>query len=214
MGRTLGMFGFLLALGLGVAGTLLVVQRRPAVGATEPGPREGGDLRDVRAALARIEAALERLAVRPRGGAPGPASAPVSARAPLPVDPAQLDSGDAGADVAALEALVRDLRTVLDQHVQDERAWRARQQTLGELKSERGEADWKALDALSADWHRDPEEAKRSVKLLGFRDVLARYGTPTEIWRNDGGAHWVYQRGVDELYFRFNDGFVTVLGVK
>ena len=214
MTRALGILSVLLGLGLAVALTLLFLRENPGVRAGAPPVVEATDPR-LLAALERIEAALARLegrTVRPAPGALGsdPADAAVAAVA----DDGRFELSATPEELIRIELLVQEMHDVLDEHVVAARAWRERNQSLGELKASEDGPDWKALDDLMDQWHRDESEAKQAVKLLAFRDVLTRYGTPTEIWSNEGGAHWVYQRGVDEVYFRFNDGFVTVLGVK
>ena len=68
----------------------------------------------------------------------------------------------------------------------------------------------------------DERAARARTVLLGYRDVLERYGTPTEIWGERGELNWLYARGRDpvsdawqeEVWFQFVDGFVVQLGVK
>ena len=93
---------------------------------------------------------------------------------------------------------------------------------LGALEQRRPAEDWEALEALIHAWNVDERAARARTVLLGYRDVLERYGTPTEIWGERGELNWLYARGRDpvsdawqeEVWFQFVDGFVVQLGVK
>jgi len=211
--RTLGIVSILLALALAVVVTLWILDGESPMSEEGAAPSAGApaDPR-VLAALERIERALQRLAERSGRDVPDPA--PGRESDVVRPEPARSEVEEPFPELQRLERRVQELHDVLDEHVTDSRSWRERNRSLGELKASEDGADWTALDELIAQWLRSKDEAKKAVQLLTFRDVLARYGTPTEIWRNEDGAHWVYQRGVDEVYLRFNDGFVTVLGVK
>ena len=93
---------------------------------------------------------------------------------------------------------------------------------LAQLKEAQPEPSWDALQALIHQWNLDEEEARRSTQLLGYREVLGRFGTPTELWGSREELNWLYGQGRDpftgewqlEVWFQFVDGFVVQLGVK
>ena len=90
------------------------------------------------------------------------------------------------------------------------------------LREEHPEPDWQTLDSLVAQWNRDEDSARGETLLLGYRDVIRRFGTPDEVWGTGEDLNWLYVDGIDpvsgetvrEVWFQFVDGFVVQLGVK
>ncbi len=152
-----------------------------------------------------VEAALRRLE------AATAASDPNAARQPL-VEPATL--AQLGAAVERLEAAIELLRANAKASVAapDPNA----------LVAAHPEPDWEALWELMDLWRVDEKAALQRVQLLDQEALLRTFGSPTELWGNEKGVHWMYGEGFDpvdeiyrqEVYMRLNEGVVTVLGVK
>lgn len=147
--------------------------------------------------LDRIERALAELRERPS-----------DERRPIGADPGTAD------ELARLRATVDELARAVE-------ASREGPSELVARKDANPEPDWRALGELIAEWQLDEEAAAGRVRLMSPEDVVAAYGSPTETWSNERGTHWIYGRGRDavtdeyleEVYLRFQDGYVTLLGV-
>jgi hypothetical protein len=118
--------------------------------------------------------------------------------------------------VPALE----ELRAALEAHLAEDRE--LARGGLGELKERYPEENWPALRELIHAWNLDEEETRRDVLLLGYREVLERYGAPTTSWGGEQGIDWLYYDAVDpvtgetstEVWVHFADGLVTDMGIK
>jgi len=133
----------------------------------------------------------------------------------------------AGADPALDPDAGDRLDELIDRLASLDAAMRAREEGADEpvglntLRERHPTIQWGALQALIDQWHVDPEEAQRSTRLLSDRDLLRRYGSPNALWSNAAGLHWFYRDGEDplagtfatEVYFRLEDGYVTMLGI-
>lgn len=186
----------------------------------------------------------------PRGG-PGGGRTALAAR-PAGLDPAPVlealariegllaDGGRAGAsestpreDAAlaqrldAIQRSVEELRGAIAQAQAERFATEAAtaDSSGGELfalREEHPEPNWQALDSLVAQWNRDEEAARDETLLLGYRDVIRRFGKPDQVWGTGASLNWLYVDGIDpvsgetvrEVWFQFVDGFVVQLGVK
>ncbi len=224
----------LFAFAAGSATTWWVVSRDapPGVELASPAGEEGGaplrshasgfadaedlDLQRVLASLQRIEERLDRLerAAERAVAEPERGFEPVE-----PVEP--VDAGDAASEQLAAAILrLENLERALTEEVTRRKA--SAEPGLAEVKAEHPEEKWAALNDFMADWSRDEKAATDDLRLLSYRDVLTRFGSPTEMWSNERGTHWTYGRGHDavnggyqrEVYVRFEDGLVTTLGVK
>jgi hypothetical protein len=72
----------------------------------------------------------------------------------------------------------------------------------------------KALELLRQQHVRDARGASRTHRLLGYREVLERFGGPTSVYGEDGGVVFLYTYGdhaehAVELSFTFCDGLVV-----
>lgn len=122
-------------------------------------------------------------------------------------------------DLTALIASLSQLREDLALQIEENRERSAR--TLADLKKEHPEIKWTNLQALIDLWHVDQQKALEDARLLSMEDVIERYGSPTELWSNEKGTNWIYGEGEDpeggystEVWLCFQDGLVTMLGVK
>ncbi|MCP3916652.1 MAG: hypothetical protein GY711_13940 [bacterium] len=173
----------------------------PTTGRGDP-PRSraaGVDLDPLEARLARIEDALAALA--------GAERAPVT-RGSVPAEHRDL--------VARLDAL----QTALDAHVRAIGEVTQNARSLSSLRSENPDAKWPALRDVIEVWRKDEDAANRVTTMMSKNEVVAKYGAPTAHWVNNGGAHWMYGEGqngaglyLTEVYFRFQEGYVTEFGV-
>ena len=71
-----------------------------------------------------------------------------------------------------------------------------------------------ALELLRQQHVRDAREAMRTHRLLGYREVLDRFGGPTRVYGRDGGVVFLYTYGdhaehAVEVSFTFCDGLVV-----
>ncbi len=163
-------------------------------------PTSPADLRAVLAALERLDARLGHLE--------SAAARQPDARAPA-------------TELAEVAARLREVERLLA--LQGERLVElAPDAGLAELARERGEADWESLEEFRRRFRGDDSGATGELRLLGYRDVIDRFGAPTESWSNERGTHWIYGDGHDaaeggyqrEVYVRFQDGLVTLAGAK
>ena len=203
------------ALGAGLAWTLATRSApRPAAGPVDPGAgRQATPWDELLAALTRIEARLD-----------------VPPPAPQPAPDAEADVEEpARAVLAALDELRAELaragtlapRPWWDGFAETETAFHGGYDLLP-LKEQQPEPNWTNLRELIALWNRDEPSARQSTLLLGYRDVLERFGTPTEVWAGEKGLNWSYVDGLDpftgeaqlEVWLQFHDGFATELGIK
>lgn len=97
-----------------------------------------------------------------------------------------------------------------------------RQASLDELKEEKIEVDWAEYRNYISDWEADAETAEESLKFKSDRDLMRRFGPPTEVWSNEKGTHWIYGENYNELtekyeteiFLRLRDGYVTLVSVE
>lgn len=74
--------------------------------------------------------------------------------------------------------------------------------------------NWSELSALIELHRQDVDAARRSVQMLTVKEVVARFGFPSEVGASDAGFYWSYQRkdGKGEpngyVLFTFTDGYV------
>ncbi len=204
-----------------LAGALVawVLTTRPTGdGSASEAPRqaaapEGEDLREtlaaMRSALERLDARLSALELAPAA----PPSPRADARRPVPAIEAER--------LAELTAAVDELRRAVEAGLPAGVELRDPEPTLEELRAQHPVTDWNAVHGLIDLWSADPAAARQDTMLLSQRDLLKRFGTPTELWGGDGVLNWFYQEGYDaaaetylvEVYFRLNDGYVTLLNV-
>ena len=206
--------------GIGVHWFVGALQPRPSPdrsgSAAAPRPPSGAEageaaldaaLVDIRMSLGRIE---ERLA--------GLEAAREDRRQPVGEEVA----AGAGEQVAELTGLVRTLEEELRAQRAAADSDESRKKRLERLRAENPETDWPAVYEVIADWGVDEEATARRLKLLSDETLLERFGSPTEMWGNAQGVHWVYGDGYDEaakeyateLYLLVVDGTVTTAGVK
>ncbi len=122
-------------------------------------------------------------------------------------------------DLTTLISSLSELRQELALQIEENRERNAR--TLAELKEKHPDVKWTNLQALIDQWHVDEGKALEDARLLSMEDVIERYGSPTELWSNEKGTNWIYGEGEDpeggyetEVWLCFQDGLVTMLGVK
>lgn len=89
------------------------------------------------------------------------------------------------------------------------------------IRSDKRHADWTAWEEVIAAWRRSPEEARKLVKLLTSDELIDRFGPPTDVWANQLGLTWQYEREhpldpglTQEIILRLPDGFVAQLAVR
>ncbi len=89
------------------------------------------------------------------------------------------------------------------------------------IRSDKRHVDWTAWEDVIATWKRDPEEARKMVKLLTSDELIKRFGPPTDVWANQLGLTWQYKRYhpldtelTQEIILRLPDGFVAQLAVR
>lgn|GEM_PF-5930839 len=193
------------------AGTL-----EPAGGT--PLPAEA--LEGLRAQLDRIESRLKELELEP------PVAGPARAEGTLPDSTrdepsARLPAGGDQVTLASLSLQLAELRGLLDEHVQEGRAEREANLGLARAKELRPEPDWERLQALIDLQRVDEARALREVRLLTPADVVRRFGSPTEVWHDQNGSNWLFGADRDgsgryhtEVWMCFQDGYVTMLGVR
>ena len=78
------------------------------------------------------------------------------------------------------------------------------------------------LNAVMALWREDHDLARKEVKLLIDRQILERFGPPTDVWSNTNGITWQYARDFDpvtekygtDIILRMPNGYVTQLAVR
>ena len=179
----------------------------PAAGQELPSgepPRRG----DPKLALERIEQRLGRI----EGQLSGLAAGGSEGRTPIESGP------DLAGELARLQATAEELRAEIKSGFEE---WQHKSGELHALKLAKPEPDWQALEVLIREGQRDEASATELVRLMRPADVVRTYGTPTAMWSNDHGTHWVYGEGQDavtgeylkEVYLKFQDGYVAYVGV-
>jgi hypothetical protein len=78
----------------------------------------------------------------------------------------------------------------------------------------RAEQSQEALELLRQQHVRDAREAMLTHRLLGYREVLERFGGPTKVYGGDGGVVFLYTYGdhpehAVEVSITFCDGLVV-----
>jgi hypothetical protein len=135
----------------------------------------------------------------------------------------QPDAPDGSERLLAVEAALRDVQSALERlEARLEAGAASAGGELSALRAEHPEPDWEALRELMGVWYRDEATAREETLLMGYRDVLARFGKPSQVWGSADELNWLYVDGLDpitgetvtEVWFQFVDGFVTQLGVK
>lgn len=128
---------------------------------------------------------------------------------------------DDPATAAALAALERRLLIELEATRELIRRETGAERLVERIRNARRDVDWTAWEDVIAAWRRDPEEARRMVKLLTVDELLERYGPPTNVWSNTNGLTWQYQRThpleptrVQELILRVPAGYVAQLAYR
>ena len=202
---------FALVIG-GLLGWALHRGSQPSAPATERRPAETVSAEELGRAVLRLEELSVRIGelVAELGARP---SAPAHEREPLTAVPPATTSG---ADVlAGLQELQRSVDRLLA----------ARGDTverLQELRKERPEADWSALDPLVELCERDPERARKEVMLLSEEELLRRFGAPDQITTGPVGIKWIYgheyvpdwDRYRRQIVFVLTEGVVRTLRVE
>jgi hypothetical protein len=92
---------------------------------------------------------------------------------------------------------------------------------LSDVRKENPTPKWDELQKTILLWSWDEVKAQNELVMLSEREVLIKFGAPTEMWSSDKGVNWLYGSGHDpeggyltEVWLLFLDGHVTVLGVK
>ena len=93
---------------------------------------------------------------------------------------------------------------------------------LQALREARPEPDWTALQAVLDAWTESAEAARAEVQLMSSTAVLQRFGSPTLIYTNERGSHWVYGQQYDpvqdsyalQVTFQLKDELVTTVWVE
>jgi hypothetical protein len=186
----------------------------PRAAAATPA-RESTALLEIRDSLARIEERLDVLEMT--APAPQPRSDPI-------LVPATLSTGDdpASNELVRLTSEVRALRVALEEHLVADSEGAGGLQGLTKLKEKYPEANWPALNQLIHAWNLDEETTRQDMLLMGYREVMEKYGAPTTTWGGKGGLHWLYFDSKDpvtgetrtEIWIFFADGIVTDMGIK
>ena len=94
--------------------------------------------------------------------------------------------------------------------------------SLHEVREEKKEVDWVECRNFISDWKADPESAKEDLVFKSDRELMQRFGPPTEVWSNEKGTHWVYgedyndltEKYETEIFVRLRDGYVTLVAVE
>jgi hypothetical protein len=94
-------------------------------------------------------------------------------------------------------------------------------QSLVDVRNENPTPKWGELQNTISLWTQDQVKAQNELVMLSEKEVLLKFGAPTEVWSNNSGINWLYGSGLDpeggyqtEVWLLFLDGHVTVLGVK
>ena len=140
--------------------------------------------------LARIESSLS---VQDSRGA----REPVDAASPKPAAPEDLHTTllELSKRIDALSDSLRDTRKPSAQYP-----------TLEQMRSARGDIDWKFVDDVRRAWIDDHVAGLERVRLMTFDDLLRKVGKPTGIDARNG--HWEYTRLVTD-----SDGDPTWRGI-
>jgi len=137
-----------------------------------------------------------------------------------------VDSGEAG-DATGWSGQGRELaRLEASMHAEFE-ALRAlielgeRHALVEAIRSDKRHVDWTAWEEVIEAWRRSPEEARKLVKLLTSDELIERFGPPSDVWANQLGLTWQYERQhpldpglTQEIILRLPDGFVAQLAVR
>lgn len=188
------------------------MQRSEGVaGGGAPPVESGGELRASVEALRTEVAALRRLVEEL-----GAAGAHAGRREPVDAAPERTPA-ELRDELARLEGTVRtgfaELRALIELG--------ERHALVESIRSNRRDVDWTAWEEIIAAWNRDPEEARKAVKLLTSDELIERFGPPTDVWANQMGLTWQYERvhplnpdRTQEVILRLPDGYVAQLAVR
>ena len=177
-----------------------------AQGDSQSGATSGGD--DLKLMVEALHRRLGRIEKQLSGLVAGPPAD----RTPVQPQP------DLAVELTHMQRAIEELRADVESGFEE------LQNTSGELhtlKLAKPEPDWEALEVLIREWQHDESTATELVRLMRPADVVRSYGTPTAMWANDQGTHWVYGEGQDavsgeylkEVYLKFQDGYVAYVGV-
>jgi hypothetical protein len=145
-----------------------------------------------------------------------------------PGDLGRVPAGEAGLDAAELRELVLSIESLRQRLDRTEAMWTTHAQapadplSLDELREDKHEVDWMECRNFIDDWKLDQAAAEENLKFTSDRDLMKRFGPPTEVWSNEKGVHWVYGEDYNELtetyetqiFLRLRDGYVTLVDVE